>query len=243
MVRTHLPAMKPKTPAIRPTLTMLPRSFFIFIILNRRRALSGNRLASLCSDPLASNVKRVERRARCLGTVHPQKRGWLNVNVESFASLSVHRIEDPALTSTIFYSIRATGFSQSLLRGAGETPLLVLYYGIAYPQSGLSCHQRMEPLPIYGRTYKASREGCLTATTRTDLIIIFCQPPIIPQAGATGARIGNAGIVPTFEEKRKFLIVNECGLRRVGNQCIKTPSRCTKMYRGGQKCTDWAKGA
>ncbi len=224
MVRAQSPAMKPKTPATRPTLTMLPSSFFIYF--HCVVAYSASRLASLRSDPPSSATQGT----RQMGTVHPL-RGELPVQTATLRLSAEWSLDCSALLWPVpTISNRSTGRIPPFLRESGEVSQQVL--------AGLSNRHKVCPLPVYGPGREPERVGCLTATTRTDLIIIFCQPPIIPQAGATGAGIGNAIIVPTFKEKRKCLIVNECELRMVGNQCIKTDSRCTKMHRGGQKCTD-----
>jgi hypothetical protein len=221
MVRTHLSAMKPKTPATRPTQPMLPSSFFIFVILNRRRALSASRLASLRSDPPSSATQG----RRQMGTVHPL-RGELPVQTATLRLSAEWSLDCSALLWPVpTISNRSTGQVPPFLRESGEVSQQV--------PSRLSYGQRVCPLPVCGPGREPEREEHLTSATRTDLIILSCQPPIIPQAGATGARTGNAGIVPTFKEERKCLIVNECGMMRVGNQCIKTASRCTRMHRGG----------
>lgn len=164
MVRTHLPAMKPKTTATRPTQPMLPSILLIYF--HCVVAYSASRLASLRSDPPSSATQGT----RQMGTVHPLK-GELPVQTATLRLSAEWSLDCSALLWPVpTISNRSTGRIPPFLRESGEVSQQVL--------AGLSNRHKVCPLPVYGPGLEPERVGCLASTTRTDLIILSCQPPL-----------------------------------------------------------------
>jgi hypothetical protein len=143
MVRTHLPAMKPKPTATRPTITMLPSSFFISF--HCVVAYSASRLASLRSDPPSSATQGT----RQMGTVHPL-RGELPVQTATLRLSAEWSLDCSALLWPVpTISNRSTGRIPPFLRESGEVSQQVL--------AGLSNRHKVCPLPVCGPGHEPER--------------------------------------------------------------------------------------